>query len=127
MIAQARATLLALAAFACAAHSAEPGLIRLGAASPEAGVELRTAGADVLRLDIVRIINPARNAFNLMLVGEDGEIVARVAAFPADRPARFAVRAPQRRGHFRLRLEHVDGRALPDLVEVRIGPLDRRR
>jgi hypothetical protein len=81
----------------------------------------------VLRLEIVRIVNPARNAFNLLLVGEGGEIVGRVAAFPADRPARFAVRAPQRRGRFRLRLEQVDGRPLPALVEVRIGPLDRRR
>jgi hypothetical protein len=123
----ARGALLALAVYACAAGPAEEGRIQLSASAPEAGVEVPTRAGGLLGVEIVRIVNPARNAFTLLLVAEGGEILARFAPFPPDEPARFAMRAPDRAGRFRLRIDPVDRRPLPELVEVRIGPLARRR
>lgn len=122
-----REAMLAVTAFACVAPPAETGAVLLRASSPEADVEAPRATDGLLSLEIVRVINPARHAFNLLLVAGEDEVVARLAPFPPDRRARFAIRARPRSGRLRVRLERVDGRPLPDLVEVRVESLARRR
>ncbi|WP_448586040.1 hypothetical protein [Thermaurantiacus sp.] len=107
----------AAAALFAALAVGQPSPARLTPAAPVAELAA-PASAEVLRLEVRAIDNPARAPVTILVETRDGERLGAFSLVPADEPAAFALRAPAAGGPLTVRLLLEPGRGAPAHLDI---------